>query len=233
MAFRVDFHTHTGHSKDSLLPAERLLAAAARRGLAAVAVTDHNTLGGARQALALAERKASRFGGLRVLPGTEVKTTEGEIIGLLVRDDVPRGLTPEETIRRIHDQGGLALLPHPFDRVRGSRLNAVAAERVAHLIDAVEARNARTTLLRDNQAAEDFARRHGLPLVAGSDAHTAGEVGAAYLDLDEPPSDDSARLLEQIKRGRVGGRPSPPLVHAWSKLAAWRKRLGLAPAVQL
>jgi predicted metal-dependent phosphoesterase TrpH len=233
MGYRVDFHTHTGHSKDSLLSAARLLTAAARRGLAAVAVTDHNSLGGALQALDLAERQAERFRGVRVLPGTEVMTSEGEIIGLLVRKEVPRGLSAEETIRRIREQGGLVLLPHPFDRIRGSRLQQPAAERVAHLLDAVEAVNARTSLARDNAAARAFAEQHGLALVAGSDAHTAGEVGRAYLDLDEPPSGEPARLLEQIRRGRVRGGLSAPTVHVSSKLATWRKKLGLAPLVQL
>ncbi len=233
MGYRVDFHTHTGHSKDSLLPAGRLLEAAARRGLAAVAITDHNSLGGALQARDLAERQAEQFRGVRVLPGTEVMTAEGEIIALLVREEIPRGLTPEETIRRVRDQGGLVLLPHPFDRIRGSRLRRGAVERVAHLLDAVEVLNARTTLGRDNEEARTFARAHGLASVAGSDAHTAGEVGAAYLELDEPPSEEPAALLAQVKRGRVGGGLSEPTAHVWSKLATWRKRLGLAPTVQL
>src|SRR5439155_12841763 len=136
--YRVDFHSHTGHSSDSLLPAARLLAAAARRRLAAIAITDHNSLGGALQARALAERDPEGFGGLAVIAGEEVKTSEGEITGLFLREPIPRGLTPEETIRRIKDQGGLVLVPHPFDRLRGSRLQARALERVAHLLDAVE-----------------------------------------------------------------------------------------------
>src|SRR5690349_8322846 len=98
MPYRIDFHSHTGHSSDCLLPAARLLDAAARRGLAAIAVTDHNTLGGALQAASLVERQPARFGGLTVIPGEEVKTTDGEIVGLFLTQPIPRGLSPVETI---------------------------------------------------------------------------------------------------------------------------------------
>ena len=125
MPYRVDFHSHTGHSSDSLLPAARLLAAAARRRLAAIAVTDHNSLGGALQARALVERDPEQFGGLAVIAGEEVKTSEGEITGLFLREPIPRGLTPEETIRRIKDQGGLALY-----RLTSTKPVSVTASRV-------------------------------------------------------------------------------------------------------
>ena len=233
VTFRVDFHAHTGHSKDSLLPAARLLEMAVRRGLAAIAVTDHDSLGGAEQALSLVQRDPVRFGGLIVLPGEEIMTAEGEIAGLFIRSEIPRGLSPEETISRIRDQGGLVIVPHPFDRIRGSRLSEAALHRVAHLVDAIEGLNARTTLAVDNRRAQTFAAERNLPVVAGSDAHVAREVGTAYLELDEPPAQETSLLLAQIRRGRLGGGLSNPAVHVSSKFATWRKRLGLAPAVQL
>ena len=87
--YRVDLHTHTGHSKDSLCPAPDLLAAAVRRGLAGLAVTDHDTAGGALQALALVERQPERYPGLTIIPGEEVKTREGELIALYIRETIP------------------------------------------------------------------------------------------------------------------------------------------------
>jgi predicted metal-dependent phosphoesterase TrpH len=233
MAYRIDFHTHTGHSSDSLLPAERLLEQAVIRGLAAVVVTDHNSLGGALQARALVARQRGRFPNLLVYVGEEIKTSEGEVTGIGLHEPIPRGLTPEATIDRIRAQGGLVVVPHPFDRLRHSRLQEPALERVAHLVDAVEVLNARTTLAEDNARARAFATGRGLAGVGGSDAHTAQEVGTAYLEIDEPPAAEPSALLAQIRRGRVGGRLSTPLVHAGSTLARWRKRLGLAPAVQL
>jgi predicted metal-dependent phosphoesterase TrpH len=231
--YRVDLHAHTGHSKDSLLPAAELLLAAASRGMAAIAVTDHNSLGGAEQAASLVDRQPERFGHLLVLAGSEIMTSEGEIIGLLLRRDVPRGLSPEETIAAIREQGGLVIVPHPLDRLRGSRLNEAALHRVAHLVDAIEGLNARTTFPADNLRAQRFARDHDLPVTAGSDAHVAREAGTAYLELDAPPATGNAALLAQIRGARLGGGLSSPLVHAYSKLATWRKRLGFAPAVQL
>ena len=233
MPYRIDFHSHTGHSSDSLTPAAQLLEAAIRAGLAALTVTDHNNIGGAMQAVSLVQRQPERFGSLIVYPGEEVMTREGEIIGVFLRSAIPRGLTPEETITRIRDQGGLVLVPHPFDRARNSRLAERALERVAGLVDAIETFNSRTTLPADNARAVAFAAAHGLPAVGGSDAHTPGEVGNAYLEIDEPPARDPAGLLAQIKGGRVGGRSSHPAVHIASKAAKWGKRLGLAPQVRL
>ena len=125
------------------------------------------------------------------------------------------------------------LVPHPFDRIRGSRLRAEALERVAHLVDGIEVFNARTTIDGDNHQAVAFARRHGLLQSAGSDAHVSWEVGHAYVALDEPPATTPAAFLRQLRRGRIGGRPTNPIAHAFSSLARLRKRYGLAPAVQL
>ncbi|HEU5315769.1 MAG TPA: PHP domain-containing protein [Chloroflexota bacterium] len=233
MVFRADLHSHTGHSKDSLLPADALLRAAAARGMNALAVTDHDSLGGAEQAMALAERQPERFGGIRVIPGSEIRTREGEIIGLFLRRNIPRGLSPEETIAAIREQAGLVIVPHPLDRLRGSRLTEVALHRVAHLVDSVEGLNARTTFPGDNLRAQRFAREHGLCMTAGSDAHVAREAGTAYLELDEEPAAQPQSLLAQIRRARVRGGLSAPTVHVYSKLATWRKRLGIAPAIQL
>ncbi|HEX2036070.1 MAG TPA: PHP domain-containing protein [Chloroflexota bacterium] len=231
--YRIDFHSHTGHSHDCLMPAAALLDMAVRRGLAAIAVTDHNSLGGAEQARSLVARNPERYAGLHVYVGEEVKTAEGELIGLFLHEPIPRGLTPEETIERIRAQGGLVLVPHPFDRLRRSRISAAALERVVSQVDAIEAFNARTSLPADNQRALDYALQHGLPVVAGSDAHVPWEVGNAYLEVDAPPATDAQAMLAQLRSGRIGGRLSLPLVHLGSYLARWRKRLGLAPAVRL
>ena len=233
MTFKLDLHSHTGHSKDSLLPAAELLRAAAARGIAAIAVTDHDAVAGAVQAAALAERQPASLGGIRVIAGSEVKTSEGEIIGLFLRTDVPRGLTPEETIARMRDQGAFIIVPHPFDRIRGSRLRAAALERVAHLVDAIEGLNARTTLAGDNLRAQRFAAERGLLVTAGSDAHVAREAGMAYVEVDGALPADAEALRERLRAGRLGGGLSAPTVHVSSKLATWRKRLGFAPAIQL
>lgn len=220
--WKVDMHSHTRLSKDSLNNPRRLVETAAARGLQALCVTDHN---GLAQALALAALPDLP---IRVIPSEEVKTSEGEIIGYFLQELVPKGLSPEETVRRIHEQGGLTCVPHPFDRARnGSRLQTPALERLvaAGQIDILEVFNARITFPADNAQARAFAHRHQLPMSAGSDAHTLLEVGRAYAEV--PPFATAAEFLAGLRVGRVRGRLSLPLIHVSSRWATIAKRLHL------
>ena len=108
----VDLHTHTSWSHDCSVPAADLLEVAEEIGLGAIAVTDHNVFGGAQEAAELARGRA-----LTVIPGEEMKTKgQGEVIGLFLREEIPRGLSFEDAIAAVRAQGGLVFLPHPFDR---------------------------------------------------------------------------------------------------------------------
>src|SRR6476620_146775 len=177
---KVDMHCHTRLSKDSLNDPRKLVEAAATRGMGALCVTDHNGLANAL--------KLSRMPDLplKVIPSEEVKTSEGEIIGYFLSELVPKGLTPEETVKRIKGQGGLVNVPHPFDSMRaGSRLKTTALERLADkgLLDMVEVFNSRAAKAEDNERALAFAKSHDLPMTAGSDAHTLVEIGRAYVEI--------------------------------------------------
>jgi hypothetical protein len=210
-------HCHTRLSKDSLNNPRKLVETAAARGLGALCVTDHNALA---NALAL-----SRLPDLpvRVIPSEEVKSNEGEIIGYFLSELVPKGLSPEETVRRIKGQGGLVCVPHPFDSMRtGSRLRTPALERLveAGLVDIIEVFNARAVNAEDNQRALDYAREHGLAMSAGSDAHTLVEVGRAYAEI--PPFSTPAEFLAGLRAGRVHGTLSSRLIHlgsTWARVA--------------
>ncbi len=221
--WKVDMHSHTRLSPDSLNNPRLLVETAAARGLQALCVTDHNGLANALALAALPDLP------VKVIPSEEVKTAEGEIIGYFLRALVPRGLSPEETVARIHAQGGLAGIPHPFDRARaGSRLQTPALERLvaAGLVDILEVFNARATFAEDNARALAFARAHALPMSAGSDAHTLAEVGRAYVEV--PPFATALEFLAALRRGRVHGRLSSPLIHVSSKWATVVKKLHLA-----
>ena len=124
---RIDLHTHTEYSSDSELPLEDAVRGWQRAGIDCVAVTDHNTIAGG---LALRE-----WAPLRVIVASEVRTCEGEIIGLFLQEEIARGQTPEETIRHIRDQQGLVMIPHPFDRFRRSRLTEEALMRILPQVD--------------------------------------------------------------------------------------------------
>ncbi len=216
-------HSHTRLSKDSLNNPRRLVETAAERGLQALCVTDHNGLANALALAALPDLP------LKVIPSEEIKTAEGEIIGYFLQELIPKGLGPEETVARIHAQGGLAGVPHPFDRARsGSRLQTPALDRLvaAGQIDILEVFNARATWPDDNRRALAYARRHHLPMSAGSDAHTLYEVGRAYVEV--PPFETPAEFLAALRRGRVHGRLSPAVIHVSSKWAGAMKILRLA-----
>jgi predicted metal-dependent phosphoesterase TrpH len=211
---RVDMHCHTRLSKDSLNDPRKLVETAAERGIGALCVTDHNALA---NSLAL-----SKMPGLpiRVIPSEEVKTSEGEIIGYFLSELVPKGLSPEETVKRIKGQGGLVGVPHPFDSMRaGSRLKTPALDRLvsAGLVDILEVFNARAAKSTDNDAARKYALRHGLPMSAGSDAHTLVEVGRAYVEMADFTT--PAEFLANLRGGTVHGELSSTLIHLGSTWA--------------
>jgi len=183
-----------------------------------VAVTDHNTIRGA-----LAVKEIAPF---TVIVGAEVRSSEGEIIGLFLSEEVPAGLSATETIERIRTQGGLVSLPHPLDRFRGG-VGADGLARLAPLVDIVEVMNARTTLGRDNDEAARLAAEHGLAGVAVSDAHSPWELGRAYVEA--PSFEGPQEFLEALRWATCVGRPSTPLVHLISRYAVLRRKLGWRP----
>jgi predicted metal-dependent phosphoesterase TrpH len=215
---KIDLHSHTHWSKDCLSQYDRIIAAVRRVGLDGIAVTDHDELGGA---LELQSRAP-----FRVIPSEEIKTNAGEIIGLFLHEWIPPGLPPLETVERIHEQGALAYVPHPFDEVRGSRLQHDALDIVRPFIDILEVFNARNALPTFNGRALAYAREHNLLAGAGSDAHTYSEFGHAYVDV--PPFTDAKEFLTSMRQGTWHGRLSSPFVHARTRLDRTIKILGLA-----
>jgi predicted metal-dependent phosphoesterase TrpH len=214
---KLDLHTHTFCSKDSLMQYDRIIRAVERAGLDGIAVTDHNELRGALE--------LARIAPFTVIPAEEIKTSQGEIIGLFLREWIPPGLAPLETVERIHEQGGLTYVPHPFDEVRGSRIRREALEEVTPHVDVLEVFNARNAMPAFNARALEYARQHNLLAGAGSDAHTYAEYGRAHVDI--PPFDGPQEFLASMRQGRWRGRLSSPLVHVRTRVDRTRKVLGL------
>jgi predicted metal-dependent phosphoesterase TrpH len=215
---KIDLHSHTLCSKDSFNQYDLIIAAVQRAGLDGIAVTDHNEFRGALEM----KRRAPFI----VIPSEEIKTSRGEIIGHFLQEWIPPGLEPLETVRRIHEQGGLAYVPHPFDEVRGSRLQREALIEVTPYIDVLEVFNARNALPRYNARALEYARVNNLLGGAGSDAHTYAEYGRGYVDV--PPFHDAESFLAGLRQGTWHGRLSSPLVHFRTRFDVTLKKLGLA-----
>ncbi|HKX47393.1 MAG TPA: glycosyltransferase [Gaiellaceae bacterium] len=196
----IDLHLHTDWSHDCSIPAEDLLDHAERIGLGGIAVTDHNVFGGALEAVELARSRE-----LVVIPGEEVKTdNQGEVIGLFLEEEIPRGMTFAETVAAIREQGGLVYLPHPFDR-----LHAIPDPDTIHRhlaeIDVFEVYNAR--LLRDsfNDEALRFARKYRLLQGAGSDAHVLQGVGTGVVRMRR--FDGPEEFLLSLRSAEILRRP--------------------------
>ena len=198
-----------------------LVDACRREGLETIAVTDHHTIRGA-----LAVREIAPF---PVIVGAEFRTADGEIIGLFLEEDVPRGLTAVETVKRIKGQGGIVQIPHPFDRFRRKHITERALLEVLPHVDVIEAFNARTTLRGDTMRGVEFIQQHSdqriLP-TGVTDAHTPFEVGRAYVEM--PAFDGPEEFMEALRHGRIVGRRTTPLIHFSTRWTVLRKKLARA-----
>jgi predicted metal-dependent phosphoesterase TrpH/glycosyltransferase involved in cell wall biosynthesis len=196
----VDLHMHTDHSPDCATPVEHLLATARAQGLGAIAITDHNEVSGAFEAAG----KAEAFG-VKVIVAEEVKTgTQGEVIGLFLKEKIPRGLTLRETVDEIKRQGGLVYVPHPFDRMH-------AVPDYEHLltilddVDAIEVYNPRVAIGSFNEEAERFAAKYRIVRGAGSDSHVAAGLGTVRIRMRD--FDGPQEFLESLRHADIQTRP--------------------------
>lgn len=214
-SLRIDMHLHTEGSHDCLSDPEKVLERALELGYGRIAITDHDRV---HVALRMAEAHPEV-----VIAGEEVKTAEGiDVIGLYLKEEIPKGTPAEEAIARIRDQGGIPYLPHPYAAGKGG--GGEHADRLAALCDVVEVFNARLHQPSMNDRAADLAIRHGKLRGAGSDAHTVGEVGNAFVALPDHPNRPDA-LRAALEQGRTGGREASRLVHLASTWAKIRGRL--------
>lgn len=185
MGLKIDFHVHTHYSCDSTITFREIITYSKRRGLDGVAITDHNTVKGALQ---LKTRD------IIVVPGIEISTLNGHIIGLNVTTPIPAKLGIEETISIIHEAGGIAVAAHPSIFRKSSPDNGTNS------YDAIEVVNASSIPFQlYKYLRKKFAFRLGLPQTAGSDSHYAPEIGTAYTIVEADPDVDE--ILGAVKNG--------------------------------
>ena len=195
----VDLHMHTDHSYDCATPVEVLLAEARAKGLGAIAVTEHNEISGALEA-------AEKARGIKVIIGEEVKTaSQGEVIGLFIKEKIPRGMTLQETIAEIRRQGGLVYVPHPFDRMH-------SVPDYKHLldvlddIDLIEVFNPRVAIAEFNEEAVRFAAKYRIIAGAGSDAHVPQGLGSVRIRMHD--FDGPEQFLESLRTADIIRNPA-------------------------
>ncbi|MFW6002810.1 MAG: PHP domain-containing protein [Halanaeroarchaeum sp.] len=200
----VELHSHSALSYDGRDPVEMLLEQAAAVGLDALVVTDHDEFAASQEAADLAPEY-----GLLGITGMEVTSAAGHVLAIGIDDQVPSELPFEETVDAIHDRGGIAIVPHPFQKSRSGVAPNVSTEALRSA-DAIEVYNSRLLTGRSNRRAERFARKYGLPMTAGSDAHIAEMVGQAVTLVDAPETTVES-VLEAIRTGQttVEGKRTP------------------------
>jgi predicted metal-dependent phosphoesterase TrpH len=209
----IDLHCHTSTSFDSLADPASVARAAAARGLTHLAVTDHDRIDGAFRTRDAAPSE------LTVIIGEEIKTVDGDVLGIFLEREISPGLSALETIAAIREQGGLVGIPHPFDGMRGfGRKSGTKLEEVADRVDWIEVHNARVVGGNANQRAADFAREHGLPGLCASDSHTVMEVGVTYNIVHGDPGTPRGMLASLAGVELVPGRATL-YVRAWTPLA--------------
>jgi predicted metal-dependent phosphoesterase TrpH len=215
--WKVDLHAHTWQSRDCPVSPERLVVAAKRKGLDGIAITNHGRFAG--------HEAAQAAGGIdfHVIPGEEVYSSAGEIIGLFLEREIPDRLTPEETCAAIRAQGGIVVIPHPFDRYRKGAIGQEVLDRLvaADLMDAIEVYNSRMISPTDNWRARRYAEAHRLPMTVGSDGHSTWEYGTSYVEI--APFTDAHSFLANLRGATLHTHRSAQWVHLVSSVEKRRR----------
>jgi predicted metal-dependent phosphoesterase TrpH len=220
MTLNIDLHCHSRFSADGVAEPEDMILMAKAKGLQGFAITDHNTCACVDyfESIGALRKDGLPVDGFLIIPGQEITTREGHLLALGIRLPDLKGIPAREAVEIIHQHGGLAIPPHPYDYFRaGIRENILATLP----IDGLEVFNAATTLKRCNNQAFDYARSRNLPMTAASDAHHAEMVGIAYTIL-ETEDFSLAGVLAAIRTSTVLQRryltPREAFKKTWNNL---------------
>ena len=211
---KADLHVHTVYSMDCATSLDEIVARCLKLGIDCLAVADHGTIEGALKLKATAP--------FTIIVAEEILTPCGEVMGMFLNKEVPSGLPVEETLTRIKEQHGLVCIPHPYDNIRPSSFSRTKElEEIMPFVDIIEVFNARSLFPGSRGRAQRLARKFGKVTSAGSDAHTASEIGNAYIEMPEFSNKDE--FLNSLARGQICGHKSSPLVHLASTCNKLRK----------
>lgn len=211
---RADLHIHSFYSMDCSTSFKEIIERCNQTGINCLAIADHGTADGS---LALKKMDA-----INVIVAEEILTDYGEIIGLFLQETIPSGLSAEKTVSRIKEQNGLVCIPHPFDVIRPSALKYECLINIVEDIDIIEVFNARNHFSACNDKAKKFARQFNKLSSAGSDAHTANEIGKTYVEMPEFKTRED--FINSLSQGIIHGQLSSPFVHFNSTASKIKKR---------
>lgn len=212
---KADLHIHSQYSMDCQTSLDKIINRCLELKINCIAIADHGTAEGG-----LAMQKIAPF---KIIVAEEILTTEGEIMGMFLKETIPSGITPREAIKRIREQDGLVNIPHPFETIRGSALKDRIIDEIAQDIDLIEVLNSRSPFPANSDKAKDFALKHNIPAGAGSDAHTIYEIGNAYIEIHD--FNTKEEFLKAVAQGKIYGKRSSVFVHFFSTWAKFKSKL--------
>lgn len=215
MRIKLDLHVHTKYSYDGILSPEKVLKLAINKGLNGIAITDHNSIRGAKEA-----KEANKNKDFIVIVGSEIKTNRGEVMGLFLQEEIA-SRDFYEAIEEIKAQDGIITIPHPFDTMRSSTL--IPSKEDAKLVHGVEVFNSRCIFSKYNKLAMEFSKSNGLSMTAGSDAHFANEVGLSGIIVHAEDEEEIKKAILN-KKVEIFGKKSSILNHGMTKMIElWRR----------
>jgi hypothetical protein len=210
---KADFHIHTKYSMDCRNELEDIVKRCQKLGLNCITIADHDAVEGG-----LELQKIAPF---KVIVAEEVQTYNGEVMGMFLKKRIASGIPLQQAIAAIKEQGGLVNIPHPFDPMRGLRLNADEFNKLASQIDLIEVFNARVPTTQTNTKAVNFAKEHNLPGTAGSDSHSILELGSVAVTMND--FNTPAEFLAALRTATIEGKRASPFVHFHSTVAKIKK----------
>jgi predicted metal-dependent phosphoesterase TrpH len=209
---KLDFHVHTNYSIDSIIKPRELALKSKQTGII-FANTDHNTI----EAHAVFRKLNIPF-----IPGEEIRTDRGDLIGLYLNELIPKKTPFEESIDLIHQQGGLAYLPHMYDL---TRKGVIPTKEEARKLDVIETFNARCLSPKYNDQAEVFAQEGKITKAIGSDTHFLFEFGQNYNEIPDFDPDNPRELLKALEKATFKKNPAPFYVRGTTTVVAVSKKI--------
>jgi predicted metal-dependent phosphoesterase TrpH len=203
---KLDPHIHSYYSRDSQSHPIEILKRSEKIGLDFIAISDHNTIKGSKIAI----EESKKVGKVKVIPSIEISSLKGHILGFGIEEEVPKGLSPEETIDKIHDLGGLSIIPHPFTFYRNGLFSKTKHDNLRY--DAIETLNGRFIIGYGNHKAKKLSIKKNIPEIGASDSHFIESIGDCYTELDCDNVDDVIIAIKKNKTKAMGKGTSNYLI---------------------